>query len=213
MSSTPMTDSETQAIRDDLAFLRGLVQRGDDLLKWFGRAYFAAGVCYLGQTLLGLAQGLGWITTSNGPINLLISIGPSAVFVVALVLILTASRRTPAPAPGQGARAIAAVFGAIGLSNLALVWVIGSMALREKSLTIWLIYPCAVFILQGAAWLIFFSLRRQGWTVVVAAIWFGCALGMGSVAGNLAVYGVFAGIGLLFGMTVPGAWLMTRKSA
>jgi hypothetical protein len=206
-----MTDRETQAIRDDLAFLRGLVQRGDDFLKGFGRAYFAAGVCYLGQTLLGVGQGLGWITTDNGPINLLIGIGPTAVFIVALVFVLARNRRTPAP--GRGARAIMAVFGAIGLSNLALVWVIGSMALREKSLTIWLIYPCAVFILQGAAWLIFFSLRRQGWTALVAAVWFGCAIGMGSTADNLTVYGGFASIGLLIGMTLPGAYLMTRKSA
>jgi len=205
-----MTDSETQAIRDDLAFLRGLVQGGDNFLRWFGRAYFAAGVCYLGQTLLGVGQGLGWVTTGSGPINLLIGIGPTAAFIVALVFILPRSR---AKAPGQAARTIGAVFGAIGLSNLALVWVIGSMALREKSLTIWLIYPCAVFILQGAAWLIYFLLRRQAAAALVAAIWFGCAIGMGSVAGNLAVYGVFAGIGLLFGMTVPGAWLMTRKSA
>jgi hypothetical protein len=211
MSSTQMTDSETQAIRDDLAFLRGLVQRGDDFLKWLGRTYFAAGVCYLGQTWLGMAQGLGWITTSNGPINLSIGIGPTAVFLVALAFILPRGRAKPAP--GQAARTIGAVFGAIGLSNLALIWVIGSLALREKSLTIWLIYPCAVFILQGAAWLTFFSLRRQAWTALVAAIWFGCAIGMSWAAANLPLYGVFASIGLLFGMTVPGAWLMTRKSA
>jgi hypothetical protein len=204
-----MTDSETQAIRDDLAFLRGLVQGGDNFLKWFGRAYFAAGVCYLGQTLLGVGQGLGWITTANGPINLLIGIGPTAAFIVAMVFILPRSRTK---APGQAARTIGAAFGVIGLSNLALVWVIGSMALREKSLIIWLIYPCAVFILQGAAWLIFYSLRRQAWTALVAAIWFGCAIGMSLASPNLTLYGLLAGIGLLFGMTVPGAWLMTRKS-
>ena len=206
-----MSDSETQAIRDDLAFLRGLVQRGDDFLRSLGRVYFAAGVCYLAQTLLGMGQGLGWISTANGPINLVIGIGPTAIFLVALVILLRLDRAKPAP--GQATRTIGAVFGAVGLSNLVLIWVIGSAALREKSLTIWLIYPCAVFILQGAAWLTFFSLRRQGWTALIAAIWFGCAIGMGWAAGNLPIYGVFAGIGLLFGMTVPGAWLMTRKSA
>jgi hypothetical protein len=211
MSSTPMTDSETQAIRDDLAFLRGLVQRGDDFLKLLGRTYFAGGVCYLGQTLLGLGQGLGWITTSNQPINLMIGIGPTAVFIIALILVLPRGRAKLAA--GEATRTIGAVFGAIGLSNLALIWVIGSAALREKSLTIWLIYPCAVFILQGAAWLTFFSLRRRAWTALVAAIWFGCAIAMGGTAGNLSLYGVFAGIGLLFGMTAPGAYLMTRKSA
>jgi len=134
MSSTPMTNSDTQAIRDDLAFLRGLVQRGDDFLRSLGRVYFAAGVCYLAQTLLGMGQGLGWITTDSGPINLLIGIGPTAVFIIALVVILRLSRAKPAH--GQVTRTIGAVFGAVGLSNLVLVWVIGSAALREKSLTI-----------------------------------------------------------------------------
>ena len=206
-----MTDSETQAIRDDLAFLRGLVQRGDDFLKWFGRAYFAAGVCYLGQTLLGLAQSFGWIPTTNRVLNLVIGIGPTAIFLIALVVLLRLDRAKPAP--GQANRTIGAVFGAVGLSNLVLIWVIGSAALREKSLTIWLLYPCAVFILQGAAWLTMFALRRRAWIGLVAATWFVCALGMGWGIGDLTQFAVFASAGLLFGMTLPGAWLMTRKSA
>lgn len=210
MSSTTMTDSETQAIRDDLAFLRGLVQRGDDFLKSLGRVYFTGGVCYLAQTLLGLAQSLGWIPTSGGLVDLAIGIGPTAVFVVALMFVLPLGRR--APNPGQLDRAIGAFFGAIGLSNFALGAVIGMVALHEKSFTIWLIYPCAVFILQGAAWLTMFALRRRAWTGLVAAVWFVSAIGMGWGVTNMIQFASFASAGLLFGMTVPGAWLMSRKS-
>lgn len=206
-----MTDSETQAIRDDLAFLRGLVQRSDDFLKFLGRTYFAGGVCYLGQTLLGLAQSLGWIATKNGPLDLAIGIVPTAIFVIAMVIIIPRGRRKGAPT-GQVDRAIGAFFGAIGLSNLALIAVIGAVALREKSLTIWLIYPCAVFIFQGAAWLTMFWLRRRAWSGLVAAIWFASALGMGWGIGDMTTFAIFASLGLLFGMTLPGAWLMTRKS-
>ncbi len=207
-----MTDSDTQAIRDDLAFLRGLVERGDDFLKALGRTYFAGGVCYLVQTLLGLAQSLGWIPTAIGAINLAIAIGPTAVFVIWLLIVLPGARRRATPT-GQVDRAIGAFFGAIGLSNLVLIAVIGSVALREKSLLIWLIYPCAVFIFQGAAWLTMFSLRRRAWIGLVAATWFVCALGMGLGVGNFTLYAIFASLGLLFGMTLPGAWLMTRRSA
>jgi hypothetical protein len=206
-----MTSTDTQSIRDDLAFLRGLVERGDDFLKWLGRTYFAGGVCYLGQTLLGLAQSLGWIPTTNGLIGLAIGIGPTAAFLISLVIILP-KWRAPANV-GQIDRAINAFFGATGLSNFILIAVIGAVALREKSFTIWLIYPCCVFIFQGAAWLTMFMLRRRAWIGLVTAIWFVCALGMGWGIGNLALYAVFASIGLLFGMTLPGAWLMTRKSA
>lgn len=206
-----MTDTDTQAIRDDLAFLRGLVERGDDFLKVLGRTYFAGGVCYLAQTLLGLAQLQGWIPTANGALNLTIGIGPTFVFVVALLIILPKGRRRAAPT-GQIDRAIGAFFGAVGLSNFVLIAVIGSVALHEKSLLIWLIYPCTVFTFQGAAWLTMFSLRRRGWIGLVAATWFACALGMGLGIGNLTAFASFASLGLLFGMTLPGAWLMTRKS-
>jgi hypothetical protein len=109
-------------------------------------------------------------------------------------------------------RAISAFFGAIGLSNFAMIAVVGAVALREKSLTIWLIYPCTVFIFQGAAWLTMFSLRRRAWTGLVAAVWFACALGMGWSIGDMTRFAIVASVGLLLGMTVPGAWLMTRKS-
>ena len=206
-----MSDSDTQAIRDDLAFLRGLVQRSDSFLKGLGRTYFAGGVCYLGQCLLGLAQSLGWIPTTNGLIDLAIGLAPTTIFVIALVIILPRGRN--AAPPGQLDRAIGAFFGAIGLSNFALIAVIGSVAIHQKSLTIWLIYPCTVFIFQGAAWLTMFMLRRRAWIGLVAAIWFVSALGMGWGNSDLTTFATFASLGLLFGMTLPGAWLMTRKGA
>jgi hypothetical protein len=205
-----MTNADTQAIRDDLAFLRGLVDRSDDFLKLLGRTYFAGGVCYLVQTLLGLGQSRGWIPTTDGLLDLVIGIGPTAVFAIALIVLLPRGGRKAEPT-SQVDRAIGAFFGAIGLSNLALIAAIGSVALHQKSFTIWLIYPCTVFIFQGAAWLTMFSLRRRAWTGLVAAIWFACALAMGWSIGDMTQFAIFASLGLLFGMTVPGAWLMTRK--
>ncbi|HZZ89004.1 MAG TPA: hypothetical protein VFE13_11800 [Caulobacteraceae bacterium] len=204
-----MTDTQTQAIRDDLAFLRGLVDRGDDFRKQLGRTYLAGGLCYLGQTLLGLGQAVGWIPSTNGLLDLAIGIGPTAAFIVALIAVRPHARE--AAATGAADRAIGAFFGAIGLSNFALIATIGAVALREKSFTIWLIYPCTVFILQGAAWLTMFILRRRGWIGGIAVLWFACALGMGWSVTNLTLYASFASVGLLFGMTLPGWWLMTHK--
>jgi len=41
--------------------------------------------------------------------------------------------------------------------------------LRLHSLTVWLIYPCTVCVLQGAAWSVAFVLRRRPWLGLVAA--------------------------------------------
>jgi len=203
-----MTD-DVQDIRDDLAFLRTLVQTGDDNLRQFGRLYFAAGACYLAQTLLGLGQAGGWI--KGWPIGLAIGVGPTVIFLVCLAIVLRRGRTKPAQ--GAAPRAIAAMFSAVGLANLVLIAVIGLVAWRERSITIWLLYPCAVFISQGAAWLAMFSLRRRPWVALVAAVHFGCAIVMGLGIDSWVLYLSFASAGLLFGMVLPGAWLMTRKSA
>jgi hypothetical protein len=201
--------SDTEAIRDDLAFLRALVQGGDDFLRGFGRGYFAGGVCYLVQTLLGEGQALGWVP-SKGLLALVIAFGPTVVFLVALAVIIS---RGHAPSPGQASRTMGAIFGAVGLANLVLIAVIGSIAWRERSFTIWMIYPCTVFIMQGAAWLTTYALRRRAWAALVAAIWFVCALGMGFGVRSFTWYLAFASLGLGLGMAAPGAWLMTRPRA
>ena len=94
-----MTD-DVQDIRDDLAFLRTLVQTGDDNLRQFGRLYFAAGACYLAQTLLGLGQAGGWI--KGWPIGLAIGVGPTVIFLVCLALCFGAAGPSRRKAPRRG---------------------------------------------------------------------------------------------------------------
>ena len=142
----------------------------------------------------------------------LIGLGPTVVFFAALSWVI-ARHRTAGPGGISGggtvAKAIGAVFGVAGLANLVLVAVIGSVAWREHSLAIWLIYPCAVFILQGAAWLVSFTLRRRSWHALVALGWFAAAVGMAISIESLAWYILFAGLGLFLCIALPGAALLT----
>jgi len=104
-----------------------------------------------------------------------------------------------------------AVFACIGTSYLCLAAVIASVALREHSLATWLIYPCAVYVLQGAAWLIYFNLSRRPWMLIVALGWFACGIAMGWYVTNPAIFLLFAAIGLSVLMVVPG-WLLARST-
>jgi hypothetical protein len=112
MSSTP------HSVKDDLAFMRSLVEAGDSIQGPFGEAYLAAGVCYAVQIILSAAQSAAWLPATAGW-SLTIGLAPTAVFFAALASVIRWHRHA---APVRGVwRAIAAVFGCIGMANLALV--------------------------------------------------------------------------------------------
>jgi hypothetical protein len=139
----------------------------------------------------------------------LIGLGPTAVFLALLIWILT--QRAVPQSPTAVNRAIGAVFGSVGLANLMMILIFGSLAWREHSLLIWLIYPCIVMILQGMAWLVAGSLRRRAWMGVVAIGFFITGVGMSFAIKTMDAYIVIAGLGMVAFMAVPGA-LMVRQS-
>jgi hypothetical protein len=207
-----MTGVNPQSAQDDLAFLRALVKSGEGLQRPLGEGYFAAGVFYGGQMLAAAAQALGWLPTT--PVwNLTIGLAPTVLFAVALTVIIVRGRGVAST--GLMARAIAAVFGAVGMANLALVAVIGSVAWREHSLTTWLIYPCTVFVLQGMAWFVAFLLRRRAWLALVAAGWIACALAMAWSIDKTPYFIAAAGFGLIGCVLAPGFVMMrlARRAA
>lgn len=204
MSDNPAADSA----RDDLAYLRGIVQAGADIQRPMGEGYVAAGACYGVQMLLHLGQGLG-VVGSDGPAGLAIGLGPTAVF-LALVAWLSVKNRGARNQGSLVSRTVTAVFAAFGLANFALIAIIGSQALRLNSLEIWLIYPCVVLALQGAAWSIVWTLRRRAWIAVVAAGWYAVGVAMAFAIGHQMAFlalGTFAFWVLMVG---PGLYMMRR---
>lgn len=203
-----MTPTSAQ---DDLAFMRALVERPGNFQRSFGEAYFAAGLCYGVQMLLHAAQSGGWI--ADGPtIGLTIGLAPTVVFLALLAWIIH-RHRGEASGGSVVSRAVGAVFAATGLANLVLICVIGSVAWREQSITIWLIYPCTVIVLQGMAWLVLYALRRRIWFAVVGLGWFATAIGMGLTVTTPAAFIAISGLGFLAFMLVPGLVMMRQAKA
>jgi hypothetical protein len=130
------------------------------------------------------------------------------IFVLLLVVIYL---RNPWRARGGFAsRAVAAVFSAVGTANLFLIAIFASLALREHSIKIWLLYPCTVLVLQGAAWMVAYSLRRHAWFAVVAIGWFLTGLLMGLAIENIGWFILLGGIGFFAFMLVPGLMIMRQ---
>ncbi len=201
--------SDIQSVRDDLAFLRALVGEDADAAQTraFGEAYFASGLIYGGQMLLHAAQGLRLVPTTQS-FALGIGLGPTLLFIPVLTWIIVRNRKSGSA--GTTGRAIGRIFAAVGIANIVLVAIIGSVALRHHSLATWLIYPATVFVLQGTAWLFGFMMRRRAWHGLVAAGWFAAGLAMSLTVDDIPLYILFAGLGLWLCMALPG-WLMLRS--
>jgi hypothetical protein len=158
--------------------------------------------------LHGAQLGLGWFQTT--PEGLTIGLGPTVIY---LILLAWLKHRWGPLSGNTVAKAIGAVFGAVGLTSLVLAIVIGSVALRERSIQIWLIFPCVVMALQGMAWSVAGGLRKRPWMGLVGLGWFATAIVMGFAINNQAVYISTLGVGMFLFMLVPGAVMMRTFKA
>lgn len=200
----------TDTAREDLAFLRGLVQPDERWQRGFGEAYAAAGACY-GVQMIGHALQQFGIVPSNGLYGIGIGAGPSVVFVLLLILINRSNRMPPRAAGGVTSRAVGAVFSAVGAANFFLIAMFGVTAWREHSIKIWLLYPCVVLVMQGAAWMVAYALRRVTWFALVAAGWFVTGLAMGLAVEDIGWYILIGGIAFFVLMLTPGIVLIRQS--
>ena len=202
-------DGDTQNVRDDLAYMRAIVEAGNSRTAMAGgEAFVAGGLIYGGQCFvqwLGATGAvelskLGWLVSS---------LGPTVVFLAWLSWFMWRTRGLVLP---RAQKAINAFFAAAGAANLALVIVVGTLAARKDSIEIWELYPCFVFAMQGAGWLIAFMLRKQLWLLAVALGWFAATVILGWAIGTT-TYILIAALSLLLLMALPGFVMMRLAGA
>ena len=88
-------NAEIQTAHDDLAFMRALVDAGENAQAPFGEGYLAAGLVYGAQMLAQAAQAAGWL--SMRPLaGIALGLGPTVVFLIVLVWILRRHRHARA---------------------------------------------------------------------------------------------------------------------
>ncbi len=206
-----MSEDEANTSADvagNLAFVKALVSEGGQLQTTAGAAFMAAGLCYGIQCLLQYAQIRGWVPGGQ-PLSLIIGLGPTVIFAVALSLILWRNRR--ASQQGVATRALNASFSSAGLANLFMIFVFGYNALTQKSLAIWLYYPCVVCAFQGATWYVAYAIRRKVWLVFVSAGWFVTTVLLGLTLRDVPTYVLILGLALTVLMGGSG-WYMAKQA-
>ncbi|NOT39244.1 MAG: hypothetical protein HOP13_02005 [Alphaproteobacteria bacterium] len=202
-------DCDTQSARDDLAYMRAIIEAGNSRTAMAGGEAFVAGgliygaqclVQWLGATGLVELSKLGWLVSS---------LGPTVLFLAWLGWFIWRTRGLVQP---RAQKAINAFFAAAGSANLVLVVVVGMLAARKESIEIWELYPCFVFAMQGAGWLVAFMLRKQLWLLAVALGWFVATVILGWAIGTT-TYILIAALSLLLLMALPGFVMMRLARA
>jgi hypothetical protein len=196
---------KAQTAQDDLAYMRTLVEQGGRPRMAGALIYMAAGLIYGTQTLIlwGPAAGLFQM---SGQATWAVIIGASALFVAVMIWLSARERKTTQASVSTGARALNAAFGGAGLANIALVAIFGVNAWRQQDYRIWELYPCVVFVLQGAAWFVAFVLRRKAWMLTVSLGCLATATVMGLLVGT-STFVLVAALACFAWLAAPGAIL------
>lgn len=202
--------NETQQAHADLAFMKALVEDGGRSQMTGGAIFLAAGLLYGLQCLAHWTQIVG-ITHFSDPFMLAFVVGISATFVVVLGVVIWRDRKAARRAVGT--RALNAAFGGAGLANLVLCTVFGLVAWREHSMTIWLLYPVTIAVVQGFAWYVAFMMRKRPWLALVSGGWFATAVGLGLAIGDDSGYLLLLAVALVVLMAIPGAAMMRLARA
>jgi len=194
-------------IEADLAFVKALVSEGARVRISGGILYLTGGVCYGLQCLVQWVH-LAGIINIGALGNLIAGVLPSLVFLIVTGIILWRDRKVPKN--GVATRALNAAFSSAGLANLFMVGVFAYVAITEKSILIWLLYPITVCAFQGAVWFTAYMIRKEGWLAVISIGWFVTTLVLGLLIGT-PHYVLVLGLAL-FVIMGGGGWYMMQQA-
>ncbi len=192
--------------RDDLAFIRAIVEERRPGLRAGGFLYAAAGAIYGTQALIaaaifsGAAPALddlyGWVVlAANG-------------LFMALIGGSFWRHRKDLEVRGAASRAISATFAGVGLANGAVALGFALISIQTQDEGVWFVFPIVVCGFQGAVWYMFAMVAKRAWMGVVAAGWYVAAVVMGALISQPTLYLVAVAAALFALMAVPGAVLM-----
>lgn len=206
-----MSDKSRTTPEADLAFLKAIVQGGDNpkATLTLGVAYLAGGLLYGLQCLFHIGQAVGWVRWP-GLANLAFVIGITAVFLIVLTWAVREDRKGGTAGPIV-TRTLNAAFSGAGMANLAIIVVFGFGAARDKDFAIWLYYPAMIFALQAAAWFVAYSLKKKPWMLMASIGAWITAVALGLLVREPVTY-LYVCTAALFVLFAGPGWIMTRDA-
>jgi hypothetical protein len=204
-------NSDTQSAREDLAFLRSLVDEDWRPGTWaFGALYVSIGVALVAHVLISWAADAGHLPLRG--------VGLLATYVVlysvagAVWTRIGAHIRRESQSRGTQvasvkSRAGGAVLVSAFVGHLVMLGVFVIVAVRQKNPVFLELAPMVLFTLQSVVWFVVHAMRQQRWQLVVGLGWLLAVLALAPLVGT-SVFGLGIGATAVVLMIVPGAYLM-----
>jgi Na+/H+-translocating membrane pyrophosphatase len=201
-----MTD--TQSLKDDLAFLRDLTQDGGKGLARDGFNLAAVGLVF------GVVTLVYWLVFWGPLANLAVLTYWLWVAGILLMIVSTmVARRSLPAATGAAARALSVAWNGVGVSLLAggLALLAAGWRLRDATFVL-ATFPILLFSLYGAAWGVAFAVKRLTWFAWVSAGCFAAAIAEGLLYRSPHQWLVLS-IGLFLMVGLPGLMILNKARA
>ncbi|MFC3230235.1 hypothetical protein ACFOGJ_23495 [Marinibaculum pumilum] len=200
-----MMAGNPEAGRDDLAYLRGVLEDRRPGMRIGGLLYGAAGLIYGTQVLLVAADLSGVLPL--GDVHGWAAVVANILF-FGLIAATVWTNRHQLEVRGTANRAIAAGFAGVGFANAAAAAAFALVMMRTGNAEVWLLFPVVVSAFQGAVWYLFAALARRFWMGAVAAGWFAAALAAGALIDRQGAYFLVFALALYLLMALPGLALL-----
>ncbi|MCV0415201.1 MAG: hypothetical protein DI552_08230 [Brevundimonas sp.] len=206
-----MTDKSRSTPEADLAFLRSIVQGGNNpkAALTLGVAYLAGGLLYGLQCLFHIGQVWGVIRWPDLA-NLAFVVAITVAFFIVLMWAVREDRKAGTAGPIV-TRTLNAAFSGAGMANLAIVIVFGFGARRDQDFAVWLYYPSMIFALQSAAWFVAWNLKKKGWMLATSLGGWATAVALGLLVRESVTY-LYVCTAALFLLFAGPGWIMTRDA-
>jgi hypothetical protein len=196
-----------QTAREDIAFMRALVEEGARGPLFGGSILLATGLIY------SVASAAVWVVLTRAPREA----GPSmpwiwgsallAQFLIMAVLITRIRRGRTAPTRSN--LVFARVWNGVGLAIMSCLASFTLTAWTSHRPEVFAAFPAVILALYGVGWMVTASSSTARWTWAVALLSFAFAVVSGAFAGSVNLPLLFA-LALLVLLAAPGAILIKQ---
>jgi hypothetical protein len=199
---------ETQAIQDDIAYMRSLAQEGRHAPLLAGPILITAAIVFGGASLGQWALQSDVLDISPWA-QLWLWIGSGAVFAVALTMLIGRMKGKPG-INSAGNKAVGAAWSGVGYGIFVTWLALVALSFKTGNWSWMAVMPTTVLVAYGSAWMIGAAMTKTRWMSVTALAAYAGAVAVAWFIDSAMIYPVFTVV-LMAVALVPGIILMRQE--